>query len=147
MGYSCEGWCRIRWMNVRASEDVLDLRTGRIGGVPVSVGRTIRVGAVGVDATDHGHDEDHELGLLSCEEGVYVSLATQVELGLGVQDGAGEAQAAELSHDGKADQAPMAGNEDIRRLVAAEQRSCCERERSEQKQGGRRRRTILGDER
>jgi hypothetical protein len=26
-------------MNVGGSEDVLDLRTGRIGGVPVSVGR------------------------------------------------------------------------------------------------------------
>ena len=53
---------------------------------------------VGVDATDHGYSEDHELGLLGGEEGALVG---QVELGVGAQDEVGEAQVAELPHNGR----------------------------------------------
>jgi hypothetical protein len=59
-----------------------------------------RVGVVGVDAVDHGCSEDHEPGLLGGEEGVHIALVGQVELGVGAQDEVGEAQVAELSHDG-----------------------------------------------
>ena len=65
-----------------------------------------------MDATDHGHNEDHKPGLLSCEEGIHVALVAQVKLGMGVQDKASEAQVAE--RNGQANQAPIAGDEDIR---------------------------------
>ena len=54
--------------------------------------------AVSVDAADHGCSEDHEQGLFDGEEGTLVG---QVELGVGAQDEVGEAQAAELPHDGQ----------------------------------------------
>lgn len=78
------------------------------------------VGAVSVDAADLGRGEDHEPGLLGGKEGVHVALACQVKLGVGAQDKVGKAQVAELPHDGRADQAPVAGDEDLRRLVAGE---------------------------
>ncbi|KAE7996317.1 hypothetical protein FH972_001049 [Carpinus fangiana] len=45
-----------------------------------------RVGAVGVDAADHGCSEDHKLGLLGSEEGLHIALVGQVVLGVGAQD-------------------------------------------------------------
>jgi hypothetical protein len=39
-----------------------------------------------MDATNHGHGEDHEPGLLNNEEGVHVALTAQVELSMGAQD-------------------------------------------------------------
>ncbi|KAE8098802.1 hypothetical protein FH972_016839 [Carpinus fangiana] len=56
-----------------------------------------------MDAADHGYGEDHKPGLLGGEEGVHVALTTQVELGVGVQNEASEAQVAELLHDGQVD--------------------------------------------
>jgi hypothetical protein len=45
-----------------------------------------------MDATDHGHNKDHEPRLLGGKEGTHVALAAQVELGVGAQDEVGEAQ-------------------------------------------------------
>ena len=41
------------------------------------------VGAVGMDAADHGCSKNHELELLGSKEGVHVTLVGQVELNMG----------------------------------------------------------------
>jgi hypothetical protein len=57
------------------------------------------VGAV-VDAANHGYSKDHEPWLLGSKEGAHIALVGQVELSVGAQDEVGEAQMAELPHDG-----------------------------------------------
>jgi hypothetical protein len=75
--------------------------------------------AIGVDVADHGCSEDHEPGLLDGEEGAHVAMVGQVELGVGAQDEVGEAQVAELLHDGRR-----------RRSLPEKDDLLCERERT-----------------
>lgn len=77
-------------------------------------------GGVGVDASDLGGGEDDIAGLLGSEEGLNVGLAGQVELRVGADDDVGEAEGQESAEDRGADEAAVAGDEDLGVLVGEE---------------------------
>jgi hypothetical protein len=79
-----------------------------------------------VDAADLGGGEDDVTGPVGGEEGLHVGLAGEVEVGVGADDDVGEAEGEEAAEDRGADEAPVAGDEDLRVLVGEEgrQRIC-----------------------
>ena len=91
------------------------------------------VGFVGVDATDLGSGEDHELGLFSSKEGIDISLAGEIELGVGSEEEIGESKLLELADDGGADKTTVTSDEDLSGLVGKERvhSSSCERKKTE----------------
>lgn len=74
-------------------------------------------GGDGVDATDLGGNEDDIARELGGEEGLDVELLVEAELGAGADDHVGVAEEKEASEDGGADEAAVAGHEDLGTLV------------------------------
>lgn len=79
-----------------------------------------REGGDGVNATDLGGNEDDIARELGGEEGLDVELPVEAELEAGADDHVGVAEEKEASEDGGADEAAVAGHEDLGTLVGEE---------------------------
>lgn len=79
-----------------------------------------RRGGARVDAADLRRRQDHVPRQLGGEERLHGGLARQVELGASPDHDVGEPQRVQLAVHRRADHAAVAGDEDLRRLVAEE---------------------------
>src|SRR5262249_53243060 len=89
--------------DVRGDDDVLVQEVGLLRGI-------------GDDAADARRGDEDELRLLFAEEAVHAALIEQVELRARAGDDVHVPFALELAHDGRADEAAMAGNVDAAAL-------------------------------
>ena len=92
----------------------------RVGGVDdvglngqVAADEVGRVGVVGVNTTHLGGGEEDVVGLLLGKEGVGGVFVGEVELGMGAGDEVAVAVGVQVGHQGRADQAAVAGDVDF----------------------------------